>query len=436
MTGAGSAEKTGQIGAPRTIIVFLLAVMLPTAVSLNLGGLRLSAYRMVLIVLFLPMLWQLMSGKKGRFTVFDGLLLAHCLWVMIALINWGGLGQGLESGGIYTIECAGAFLVGRLYIRSYDQFAAVARAYVTIVCATLLFTIPESLTGLHILHDSLSSVFGGPSAPYIDPRMNIERAFGPFDHPILYGVFCASAFSLAYCVVAKRSLQDISGTCKILGVGMATFLSASGGPYLVLILQGFVIAWERLLRNTKGRWAALFSLFVISYAAIDVLSTKTPFHVFVNYLTFSKQSAYNRILLFDYGTAEVARYPLMGVGLGDWQRPVWMSDSIDNFWLVTALRYGLPAFFLLLGLLIGVIWAVAQRKNIPAEWRRASHAWAFTLFGISVAAATVHLWNALFVLFFFLIGSGTWLLDAKPTASSAPKAHPKQRRPYRPHRLF
>lgn len=409
-----TSSARGLMGVPIPIAVFFLAVMLPTAVSVNLGGLRLSAYRVVLIILFLPMLVQLVSGQKGRITLFDGLIMAHCAWAVLALIKWGGLGQGIESGGIYVVECAGAYMIGRLYIRSYEDFAALARAYIALVVAMLFFTIPEALTGIHILHDSISGAFGGARAPFIEPRMGIERTFGPFDHPILYGVFCASAFSLAYFVVAERKFSNLSGMAKVFGVGLATFMSASGGPYLVLMMQGFVALWERALSRVQGRWAALFSLMAMAYIAIDLFSTKTPFHVFVNNFTFSKQSAYNRILLFEYGSAEVARHPIFGIGLGDWQRPSWMSDSMDNFWLVTAVRYGLPAFFLLVGMLLGLVWAVGRRKGLPAEWRRARHAWAFTLFGISVAAATVHLWNALFVLFFFLIGSGAWLQDARP----------------------
>jgi hypothetical protein len=405
-------------GVPVAVALFFLAMMLPTAVSLNLGGLRLSAYRFVLLLMFLPMLLQLLSGHRGKANIFDALLFAHCGWALLALINWGGLTQGIESGGIYIAECAGAYLLGRLYIRSYEDFAAMARAYVGLVVATLFFTIPEALTGIHILHDGISSAVGGPKAPFIEPRMGLERTFGPFDHPILYGVFCASSFSLAYFVVAERRLMNFGGMAKVAGVMLATFMSASGGPYVVLMMQGFVGAWERFLGKVQGRWAALFTLFGLAYIAIDLFSTKTPFHVFVNYFTFSKQSAYNRILIFEFGTAEVARHPIFGIGLGEWERPIWMSDSMDNFWLATAVRYGLPALILLLALLLGLVWAVGQRKNLPAQWRRARHAWAFTLFGITVAAATVHLWNALFVLFFFLLGSGAWLLDAKPNRPS------------------
>ncbi len=426
-------------GVPVVVALFFLGMMLPTSVGVSAGGLRLSVYRVLLIVMFFPMLLRLLSGAAGRVTIFDAFAMAHAAWAVMALIKWGGLAQGIESGGIYTVEFLGAYLLGRVYIRSYEDFAAFARAYVGIVLATLPFTIPEALTGIHILHDTLSIPTGGPAAPFIEKRMGLERTFGPFDHPILYGVFCAAAFSLAYFVVAERRLMNMGGMAKVLGVGVATFMSASGGPYVVLMMQGFVAGWERALNGIKGRWTILFAIFGAIYLGIDLLSNRTPFHIFVENFTFSPQSAYNRILIFEYGTAEVVRHPVFGIGLGDWVRPVWMSDSMDNFWLLIAVRYGLPALVFLVALMLGLIYAVAQRKGLPDDWKRARHAWAFTLFGITVAAGTVHLWNALFVLFIFLIGSGAWLLDARPAKPRPPfkgRAAARRVAPTQPARLF
>ncbi len=409
-------------GVPVVVALFFLGMMLPTSVSVSAGGLRLSVFRVVLLVMFVPMVLTLLSGKRGKITLFDALALGHAFWALLALIAWGGLRQGIESGGIYIVEFLGAYLVGRLCIRSYEDFAAFARFFVVTVCVLLIFTIPEALTSVHILHDSIARAMGGPMAPFIEQRMGLERTFGPFDHPILYGVFSASAFSLAYFVVAEKRLTNWRGMAMVVGVALATFLSASGGPYVVLMMQIFVAGWERVLGKIHGRWKMLFGLFGLVYLAIDLFSNRTPFHVFVTYFTFSITSAYNRILIFEYGSAEVVRNPIFGIGLGDWIRPVWMSDSMDNFWLLIAVRYGLPAWLMLVGLMGGLLWATAQRKGLPESWRRARHAWAFTLFGITVAAATVHLWNALFVLFIFLIGAGTWLLDAKPDAPARAKA--------------
>lgn len=441
-----SRRKGTVLGVPIVVALFFFGMMLPTSVGVSVGSLRLSVYRVVLLVMFVPMLITLLSGKRGKPHLFDGLALGHSALALLSLIHWGGLQQGIESGGIYNAEFAGSYLLGRLYIRSYEDFRALSQAFVMTVVGMLAFTIPEALTSVHILHDGIAGLTGGAPAPFIEQRMGLERTFGPFDHPILYGVFSAAAFSMAYFVLAEKRLTNWSGMAKVLGVAVATFLSASGGPYVVLMMQMFVAAWERVFCRIQGRWRMLFALFAVIYACIDLFSNRTPFHVFVTYFTFSTVSAYNRILLFEYGTAEVARHPFLGVGLGDWVRPVWMSDSMDNFWLLIAMRYGLPAWALLVGLMLGLVFAVGRRKHLPEAWKRARHAWAFTLFGISVAAATVHLWNALFVLFVFLIGSGAWLYDAKlpAAAPTAPKriGHPlplrrqPPRLPAPPGRLF
>ena len=422
------SDKTWRLwGVPLIIVLFFIGMMLPTSVSINAGGMRLSIYRIVLIIMFVPMVLTLLSGKRGKVNIFDLLVMGHAAWALFALIKWGGLAQGIESGGIYVVEFAGAYLVGRLYIRSYEDFAAFARVFVAVVVLMLVFTIPEALTSAHILHDTFAAASGGAPAPYIDKRMGLERAFGPFDHPILYGVFSASAFSMAYYVVAERKLSNFKGIASVVGVTVATFISASGGPYVVLFMQVLVCGWERVFTGFKGRWRLLFGLFGLTYLVIDLLSNRTPFHVFVSYLTFSAQSAYNRINIWNYGTAEVARNPMLGIGLGDWIRAPWMSDSMDNFWLLIAVRYGLPALLMLMGLMLGLLYVVGKRQNLPEEWVNARHAWAFTLFGITIAAATVHLWNALFVLFLFFIGSGMWMVETNPTT-----ARPAQKPLYRP----
>jgi len=430
-TAAAASKPKGRRlwGVPLPVIFFFFGMMLPTSVGVSAGGLRLSVYRVVLIIMFLPMLLALVTGKRGKMNIFDFLLFFHSFWAAVALIKWGGFAQGIKSGGIYIIEFAGSFMLGRLYIRSYEDFSAFAHAYVGVTVGLLLFTIPEALTSIHILHDFFAGAVGGPRAPYIDQRMGLERAFGPFDHPILYGVFSAAAFSCAYFVVAQRQLLNIKGMLQVLGVVVATFISASGGPYVVLMMQMFAAGWERLFAGIKIRWRIMFGLFALVYLWIDLMSSRTPFHVFVTYFTFSTQSAYNRINIWNYGTAEVGRNPIFGIGLGDWIRAPWMSDSMDNFWLLTAVRYGLPALIALLGLMLGMVYMIAQKQNLPQEWRNARHAWAFTLYGITIAAATVHLWNALFVLFMFLMGSGMWLYDTNPTQAVDKKGRVRPKGP-------
>ena len=46
---------------------------------------------------------------------------------------------------------------------------------------------------------------------------------------------------------------------------------------------------------------------------------------------------------------EVGRHPVFGIGLNDWTRPWWRAKmaSFDNFWLLQAMRFGLPTLIFL-----------------------------------------------------------------------------------------
>lgn len=134
---------------PVPIAIFLVAMMLPTTVWLNHRRLRLPTYRVVLIVTILPILVALISGRKGRMHVVDLLVLAHCGWAMPGLVKWTGVAQEMVPGGIYFVEFAGAYTLCRRYIRSDEDFAAVARTYVALAVATLVLTIHEALTDIH-----------------------------------------------------------------------------------------------------------------------------------------------------------------------------------------------------------------------------------------------------------------------------------------------
>ena len=151
-------------------------------------------------------------------------------------------------------------------------------------------------------------------------------------------------------------------------------------------------------------------LALAAYIVVDILSTRNPFHVFVSYLTFSPESAYNRILIWRYGTASVGDYPFFGVGFGYWARPDFMSGSMDNFWLVHAVSFGLPnaiAFVLAITLLLRAVGRVALTDKLTMACRSA---YLVSMGGMIFAGMTVHYWNAMYIWFLFLLGSGAWIL--------------------------
>ena len=407
-----------RVRTPRLAAAFYIALIMPLEFSVSLGGLRLSPYRVLLLVVTVPLLLRLLQNHRQPPHAVDFLIMAHAAWVVLALTVYGGIGTGLESGGIYAVESLGAYLLGRITVTSAAEHRALLRFMVVVLAVMFLLTLPESLTGTHFIREAARAIAGGPGLPYIEPRLGLDRAFGSFDHPILYGVFAASTFAATYYVLNSEKLGPRA--VILLGiVACSAFLSLSAGPFVGLACQAVVIGWDRITKGVNLRWTAIVVLFSLMWFAVSLGSNRSPVKVFISYLTFSPQSAYNRILIWDYGTAEVARHPLFGIGFGDWIRPVWMSDSMDNFWLVTAVRYGLPALIFLVAAIITLAMRQARANANEAQINRHRMAWLAIIVGLAVSGVTVHLWNAVFAYFFFLIGTGAWM--AYPERSASPR---------------
>ena len=114
--------------------------------------------------------------------------------------------------------------------------------------------------------------------------------------------------------------------------------------------------------------------------------------------------------------------PLFGIGLNDWVRPWYMhSGSMDNFWLVMGVRYGIPGFVTIASgyalMIYGIMRRDFEQSPVLARIRRA---WVFTFLGLSFTLTTVHIWTNIYSFVFFMFGAGVWLRLAKADATTAP----------------
>ena len=96
-----------------------------------------------------------------------------------------------------------------------------------------------------------------------------------------------------------------------------------------------------------------------------------------------------------------------------------MSSSFDNFWLLQAMRYGIPALLLLvLGIAFNLRRILANRDLTPADRQcRTGHvAGAVALF---FTLATVHVWGPTSTVVMFYIGAGVWLAGTGMASEAA-----------------
>lgn len=352
ITPAATESSSGMLWLMR---LYLIALFLPA--DFQVGPLAMNTLRLYLLVVTGPLFVRLVCGHFGRIIVTDVLFVLHLCWVSLSLAvnNPASL---VSATGSASVEFLGGYLVARAAIRDQKNFTAFCRFFAGLVILSLIPALIEALTGRALVPELIDRLpFFSASLPFeMDQRMGMHRVLVVFPHPILYGLVCSTAISLVW--VGLR--QDYSPTKRVRDsalVTLATFLSLSSGALLAAALQCLLVGWQWILRNVRARWVIFLSLLVLAYIFVDIASNRSPMRVFLTYATFSAHSAYTRLYIFDWGMVNVWNNPLFGIGLNDWVRPAYMGSSVDNFWLLTTMRWGLPGFFTLAG---GVIYLILR----------------------------------------------------------------------------
>jgi hypothetical protein len=346
-------------------------------------------------------------------------MLLTALWGALAIAVTGGVETEIQTGGILLLETFGSYLLARCLIRDRSNFERMVQLLFFIVVSALPFVLIENFTGRAFLLELFGKVFTTFPVASTDPRWGLHRAQGTFEHPILFGVVASAVFGLATYVMGKWSRSAL--------VGLAVACSLSAGAFLSLMVQVWLIIWDRLTLGMRHRWAILGIVCAMCVLVVGALSHQGPFGVFVSYFTFGGD--YYRILEWTYGSQEVIRHPLFGIGLtDDWIRPWWMTAStVDNFWLVTAMRYGVPGVCFFLFAILAIFIKLARLQNLSASVKLCRDGLMISLVGIVLAVCTVALWKASYCLFTFLLGSGLWMLEEtrpkfpRASASRTPK---------------
>jgi O-antigen ligase len=310
------------------------------------------------------------------------------------------------------IETMSPYLLARRYIRNLDDVKSVIGLASKMIAIILPFVLYEMLTGDKFIMKAFNAV--APTFEFFatEYRMGLARVQGPFEHPILFGVFCGSILAIWNLVSAgersKPSRWLLTGA-----ISTATLTSLSSAPMAGLAIQIFLMAWNAVLRRLNSRWILLWGLALVAYLVVEFGSNQTPIQFYISYFTFDRQTGWYRQYIWQYGSASVLNHPVFGIGFADWLRPRWMySNSVDNFWLLVAMRHGIPAVALFLASYLLITFRVGFRRldERLQDYRTGYLICMATYFFVG---CTVHFWESAYVWFLFLLGSGVWLLNAE-----------------------
>lgn len=404
------------------IIIFIVSLFIP--IQIYFGDLRLSAYRIVLLLMFVPAFVLFLRNSGGAMTKVDFLIFGHALVGGLTLFV---TGSNVQSIGIFIVEAAGPYLLARSLIRNGADFTRMVNWLTYCILATIPFALYENVTEQPIILKTLGTVFNVLNNVPHETRLGLDRAQVVFDHPILYGVFCSMGFTLAFFTsksLAKVQLRYIRAGL----VALASFLSLSSGALVCVAFQIALSVYDRALASMTKRWTILIGGCLVLYFLLEIASNRSVAQILIPYIALNEGTAWTRLLVNASVMEQIAQKPWFGFGLnGDWIRPHWVvTRSIDNFWLAVAFRHGVPTIALLglaaLALLVGLMRA----KTASERDNRCRIGLAITISALCLAITTVHLWNSTYCMFIFLFGAGVWLFDG---SNKSPDFHRRRSSP-------
>jgi len=405
------------------IVAFFVILLMPDTLAISIGPAKVTSYRALMLVLVPFIAARLGSSKTIKLGLPDALIAAFSVWTVLCIfINFDG-GPATERAGQFLLESSCAYFLARAYITSLDDLYALIRPIFLITAISCAFAVPEAITHKKPLIDLTTAITGVQPKLYVegaDIRMGLRRAQASFEHPILFGLFCASCISLLWYTEAKI----IPRLGKLAVVVVAVIVSLSSGPILAMMVQFIMIAGETATRRMKNRVAIAIGVVVVAALLVDATTNSGPFGIIINYLTFQQTSSYNRVLIWDYGLRNINVHPFFGMIPEDWERAPWMKVSTDNFWIYTGLLSGYVGWGLLSASVLSILYRFARipDKLLSLRHIQFRRGWSIMIAAFLFTGFSVAFFGKLQPYFYFLLGLGA--VGAVAYAADAQRSAP------------
>ena len=377
--------------------------------------------RIYLLITFVPFAISMVSGRAGHVTWTDGLMFAFVLWMIVTLVFHHGA-EKFPYSVVLAVEAFGGYMAGRLLVRSTADYRRFIRYYLITLLIASPLAVYELLYSRMLLSDWLGGMFS-VTHKIAEERYGLSRVQVAFPHSILFGLFCSLAVASVYYLYRDSLFRLLPRLFLVMSM---TLMSLSSAPMISMIIQLGIVFWGKL---TGERWKLLATLIAIIYLVLELFSNRGAVVIFIETFTIRPMSGWWRVYIWRYGSASVMNHPFLGIGLNDWERPEWLASTVDNFWLLIAMRHGLPAFGFL-ALATGLhIFAIVRRHNLNPDAQLVRKGYMITLAGLIFTLSTVFIWEAMNVMVMFFIGAGAFLYTSRSNQPEATSGTPDQSLP-------
>ena len=393
---------TEAAALPLSLKLVLMSVFLPEAMSFFVAGLRLTATRVIFLVLA-PVVFirfgQKIATGRYLFVASDVFVPLASLWMFLGPTVVNGLDDALTHSGPVVLEYLIGYLATRVLLTHDGQALSFVSFLCVAICVVVLDASLDTLTGRYLTREVVPMITGfqPPFHPADAFRFGLLRATGPIEHPILFGFICA--IGLLFASAADIALRPLCIVVCALGVVIA-FSSAPEQS----VLMGFAfLVYGRMAAGMAGRWMWLCGSAAVG-VAIVLFSVPSPFGHIIEAMTLDPSTGYYRLYIWNTIGPLVLENPYFGV----LQQSVDQAykGSIDSVWLVLAVTYGVPCSVLTA---LGMIGSCSLPTRGPGAWltpsaSRLGMTLGIVIFLIMLAGFTVHFWGSLWILIGLLVG--------------------------------
>jgi O-antigen ligase len=324
------------------------------------------------------------------------------------------------------------YMLAKLILQPANVGHDFARRFTVCLAIVAVLSIWEFRMGTRLFFETPWSKFFPDAAPLpTQYRWGFGRIGGPFTHAILAGmIFGVGLFLQAWLLNEGAWKKRSTGLLVLMAVILGALLTMSRGPWLGIALGGCVA----LLGFVRDRTGTLLRLCLVALVVVPPVWKAMEGYTSVSSLeagSLEQGSAAYRKELLDFYVPKVWEQPEFGYGAYTW--PVDpLHPSIDNHYLLLALKHGVTAVVLLVAIFGWVVARLALYGAMhPPRDRNAGLA--FTLAGgiasLAVGIATAYLGAQTEPILFLLVGWSESLLAYGNVRAGARDTEPQPARP-------
>ena len=312
----------------------------------------------------------LLIGRDRRLLqprLLDLIPVTLVLWMVISENRLAGSAEAINLGALRCMLLVAPWVLGRAIGAHNGLMCSVFLSLGA--CGALIGLLApfEARMGVN-LFDTLRAYWGG-SVPWEGAlyRLGLRRVAGPISHPICLGFFYAMVIPPIFWMIRHRLAPRwlLYGILTLCGLGMVLTLSRAPMMAMGLGLILMMGLWHRdkpIMRNVVLGSVLLISIgvtfFLWEYASVGRQASETQ---------AQETASYRRELLENY-IPLVKEQPLFGYGKVG-VPVVGGQKSIDNQYLLMALRHGAPAAGLniLVALIPTTLLLLSMRRRTPGN---------------------------------------------------------------------